>query len=120
MTEEFKNELVNAGVDYNGAVERFIGSEEIYEQFLYRFTEDKNLMQLEEFLAKGDINTAFKRAHTLKGLSGNYGFNKMYEATVPVVEILRKGSAEGIEEPLKKLKEINSLICNIINKYKDI
>ena len=44
MTEEFKDELVNAGVDYNGAVERFVGSEEIYEQFLYRFTEDKNLL----------------------------------------------------------------------------
>ena len=120
ITEEFKNELVNAGVDYNGAVARFVGSEEIYEQFLYRFTEDKNLTQLEEFLSKGDINTAFKRAHTLKGLSGNYGFNKMYEATVPVVEILREGSAEGIEEPLEELKEINNLICGIINKYKDI
>ena len=120
MTEEFKNELVNAGGDYNGAVARFVGSEEIYEQFLYRFTEDKNLTQLEEFLSKGDINTAFKRAHTLKGLSGNYGFNKMYEATVPVVEILREGNAEGIEEPLEELKEINNLICGIINKYKDI
>ena len=120
MTEEFKNELVNAGVDYNGAVARFVGSEEIYEQFLYRFTEDKNLTQLEEFLSKGDINTAFKRARTLIGISGNYGFNKMYEATVPVVEILREGNAEGIEEPLEELKEINNLICGIINKYKDI
>ena len=44
----------------------------------------------------------------------------MYEATVPVVEILREGSAEGIEEPLEELKEINNLICGIINKYKDI
>ena len=120
MTEEFKNELVKAGVDYNGAVARFVGSEEIYEQFLYRFTEDKSLIQLEEFLAKGDLITAFKRAHTLKGLSGNYGFNKMYEATIPVVEILREGSTEGIEEPLEELKQINNHICGIINKYKDI
>lgn len=44
----------------------------------------------------------------------------MYEATIPVVEILRGGNAEGIEEPLEELKEINNLICSIINKYKDI
>ena len=119
MTEEFKNELIKAGVDYNGAVTRFIGSEEIYEQFLYRFTNDKNLSQLEECLLKGDIETAFKRAHTLKGLSGNYGFNKMLEATIPVVEILRKGTADGIEEPLQELKKINNIMCDIINKYKD-
>ena len=120
MTEEFKNELINAGVDYNGAVTRFIDSEEIYEQFLYRFTDDKNLFQLEECLSKGDIGTAFKRAHTLKGLSGNYGFNNMLEATIPVVEILRKGTSDGIEEPLEELKRINSLICTIINKYKNM
>lgn len=120
MTESFKNELIKAGVDYKGAVARFIGSEEIYEQFLYRFTCDKNLSQLEECLAKGDIETAFKRAHTLKGLSGNYGFNKMLEATIPVVEILRKGTAGGIEKSLQELKKVNNLICDIINKYKNM
>ncbi|MFG6392737.1 MAG: Hpt domain-containing protein [Lachnospiraceae bacterium] len=119
MTDSFKNELINAGVDYEGAVTRFVGSEEIYEQFLYRFTDDKNLSQLEECLLNGDIGTAFKRAHTLKGLSGNYGFNKMLEATLPVVEILREGTAEGIEEPLEELKRINNRICGIINKYKN-
>ena len=118
MTEEFKSELKEAGVDLEDAVTRFVGREEIYEQFLYRFTDDKNLMQLEEYLAMDDINSAFKKAHTLKGLTGNYGFKKMYEAAVPVVEILRKGSADGIEEPLAKLKEINYLLCGIINKYK--
>ena len=120
LTECFKNELIKAGVDYKGAVARFIGSEEVYEQFLYRFTCDKNLSQLEECLEKGDIETAFKRAHTLKGLSGNYGFNKMLEATIPVVEILRKGTANGIEEPLGKLKKTNKQVCDIINKYKNI
>lgn len=118
MTEEFKNELAEAGVDLEDAVTRFVGREEIYEQFLYRFTDDKNLMQLEEYLARDDIASAFKKAHTLKGLTGNYGFKKMYEAAVPVVEILRKGSADGIEEPLAKLKEVNCLLCGIINKYK--
>lgn len=119
MTDSFKNELIKAGVDYDGAVTRFVGSEEIYEQFLYRFTDDKNLSQLEECLSKGDIGTAFKRAHTLKGLSANYGFNKMFEATLPVVEILREGTAKEIEKPLETLKKINNDICGIINKYKN-
>ena len=118
MTDEFKSELIEAGVDLEDAVTRFVGREEIYEQFLYRFTDDKNLVQLEEHLAENNIDAAFKKAHTLKGLTGNYGFKKMYDAAVPVVEILRKGSSDGIEEPLANLKEVNSLLCGIINKHK--
>lgn len=59
MTEEFKSELKEAGVDLEDAVTRFVGREEIYEQFLYRFTDDKNLIQLEEYLAMDDIDSAF-------------------------------------------------------------
>lgn len=118
MQKEFKDELIKANVDFDGAINRFIGSEDIYEEFLYRFPDDKNLSQLEEFLSKGDIESAFKKAHTLKGVTSNYGFINVYEAVIPVVEILRSGSSDGIEGPLAKLKKNNDFICNIINKYK--
>jgi len=118
MQKEFKDELIGAGVDFDDAVSRFVGKEEIYEEFLYRYTEDKNLEQLEEYLACGDIQTAFKKAHTLKGLTSNFGFKRMYEAVIPVVEILRSGTADGIEEPMERVKKINALMCKIINKYR--
>ncbi len=118
MQKEFKDELIKTGVDFDGAVSRFINSEEIYEEFLYRFPSDKNLSQLEKFLSEGDIEAAFKKAHTLKGLTSNYGFVKMYEKVIPVVNILRSGSADGIEEPLIELKKNYNFMCDIINKYR--
>lgn len=118
MNGDFKKELAEAGVNVEEAINRFVGSEDIYQDFLYRFLDDKNLSQLEEYLKEGDINTAFKKAHTLKGLTGNFGFTSMNEAVILVVEILRAGTAEGIEEPLKKVKEINGILCGIIEKYK--
>lgn len=118
MQKEFKDELIKAGVDFEGAINRFIGSEEVYEEFLYRFPDDKNLSQLEEFLSEGDIGSAFKKAHTLKGATSNYGFIKVYEKVIPVVDILRSGSADGIEEPLEELKKNYNVMCDIINKYK--
>lgn len=120
MQKEFKDELIKAGVDFEGAINRFINSEEIYEEFLYRFLDDQNLSQLEEFLSKRDIEAAFKKAHTLKGLTSNYGFIKVYEKVVPVVDILRSGSTDGIEEPLIELKKNYNFMCDIINKYRSI
>ncbi|HBA97108.1 MAG TPA: hypothetical protein DCZ23_03270, partial [Lachnospiraceae bacterium] len=108
---EFKDELIKAGVDFDGAVKRFIESEDIYEEFLYRFTDDKNLSQLEEALAEGDIASAFKRAHTLKGITSNYGFINVYKAVIPITDILRNGSADGIEEYMAELKKYHSIIC---------
>lgn len=118
MQKEFKNELIKAGVDFDGAVNRFIGNEDIYEEFLYRFPDDQNFSQLEKFLSKNDIGSAFKRAHNLKGITGNYGFINVYEAVVPIVDILRNGSADGIEKPLAKLKKQYNFMCKLINKYR--
>ncbi len=114
---EFRDELVAEGVDYDTALERFMGKEDLYHKFLVKFLDDTNFMQLGEFLAGRDAEEAFKCAHTIKGLSGNLGFDNLLEADVPLVEKLRAGELDGTDELFASLKVKYDKLCEIIKKY---
>ena len=92
MSKEMKEGLISQGVDYNTALERFMGKDDLYERFLVKFLDDENFSKLGENIKAGNIGEAFKCAHTLKGLSGNLGFDNLLEEDVRIVEILRSGS----------------------------
>ena len=90
MSKEMKEGLISQGVDYNTALERFMGKDDLYERF--------------------------KCAHTLKGLSGNLGFDNLLEEDVRIVEILRSGSLDGVEELYEILREKYQKLCDTIKK----
>ncbi len=118
MGENLKSELIAVGVDYESALERFMGKENLYQRFLIKFLDDKNFQSLEESLRDKDIEEAFKSAHTIKGLSGNLGFNKLSDTVVPLVEALRAGTLENTDDMFAELKKVYEDICGVICKYK--
>ena len=51
MNEEGKRSLIDAGVDYDGALHRFLNNETMYEKFLVKFPDDVNygnILRLQE------------------------------------------------------------------------
>ena len=118
MSENLKSELIAVGVDYDSALDRFMGKEALYQKFLIKFLDDKNFANLEECMNAKDAKEAFKCAHTIKGLSGNLGLNNLSDAIVPLVETLRKENLEGTDEMFEELKKVYTAICNVICKYK--
>ena len=118
MCEKLKNELIEQGVDYNTALERFMGKDDLYKRFLVKFLDDENFNKLEENLDNKNVEEAFKCAHTLKGLSGNLGFDNLLEEDAQIVEILRSGSLEGVDELFAVLKEKYNRLCDTIKRYK--
>ena len=60
---------------------------------------------LKEACAVGNINEAFKAAHTMKGFISNLGMNKLYHLLTPMVEKLREGNALGQDE-IKTLEDV--------------
>lgn len=66
MNEENKKLLLEAGVDLDRTMERFMNNEGLYLKFLKRFPEDPNFAQMKENIAGGQYEEAFKNAHTLK------------------------------------------------------
>lgn len=116
MSKEMKEGLISQGVDYNTALERFMGKDDLYERFLVKFLDDENFSKLGENIKAGNVGEAFKCAHTLKGLSGNLGFDNLLEEDARIVEILRSGSLDGVEELYEILREKYQKLCDTIKK----
>ena len=81
--------LENWGCDIEGAMDRFLGDEELYIECLHTACEEPSFEKLGEDLAAGNVKEAFEAAHCLKG----------------VVEPLRAGKGENLLPYYKELLE---------------
>lgn len=76
------------GGDYEGVFSRFRGDARI-KKFAVKFLADGSYDSLCKTLEAGDYQEAFRAAHTLKGVSQNLGFQKLYETSEKITEVLR-------------------------------
>lgn len=107
-------ELKNWGCDIDGALERFVGDEELYKTCLYTVLDDKAFSGLGEALYAGQVKEAFDYAHTLKGVLANMGLTPMYDITVRIVEPLRTGDAEGLFALYEELLQAKSVLAAMV------
>lgn len=104
MDEHRKRRLMDAGVDVDEALERFLGNEALLMKFLQRFPSDRSFPKLREAMAQGDAAAAFEAAHTLKGVAGNLSLTAVHQAACAVVEDLRQGDLRKAESKMPTLE----------------
>lgn len=95
----------SVGADYEDVLRRLMGSEDMVARFAARFAEDPSFAQLTEALAVRDAETAFRAAHTLKGVAQNLGLVNLYEPASDLTESLRGGSLAGADELAAPVRE---------------
>lgn len=112
MSERIKK-LREWGCDINGAFERFLNDQELYNECLLMFVDDDNIKELEKHINDENQQVPFILVHTLKGVSGNLGITPLYKSLVVLCESLRnnkydKNSDEynKVDKNLKKFLEI--------------
>lgn len=86
------------GADYAATFKR-LPSESMLLRLAKLFLQDDSFQNLKTALAAKDVQTAFRAAHTLKGVCLNMGFDKLYEPSSALTEVLRAGTLEG-SQPL--------------------
>ncbi len=116
MRQEIKDELSAAGVNLENALSRMMNNEKLLEKLLVKFLADPNYEGIRQALADGRYDDAFHCAHTLKGVAGNMGMEKLMQADIPIVEKLRVGNHEGIEQDMEALSAAYEEITGIIRK----
>ncbi len=109
-------ELKKWGCDIDGALERFVGDETLYETCLYTVLDDKAFPALGEALRANQVKEAFDYAHTLKGVLANMGLTPMYEIMVRLVEPLRAGKAEGLLPVYEELLEAKEVLAHMLGR----
>ena len=107
--------LNNIGIDTEGALQRFAGNSAMYQKFLLKFPQDENYGKIAPALSRGDWDAALTAAHTLKGVSGNLGMNRLFRACSNVVTLLRTadyaGAAQAYIELMNAHEEIINALC---------
>ena len=83
-------DMVSWGFDKDGALERFLGDEELYVSCLNSFVKDLEISDLEEAISKKEYKKVFEISHSIKGVSGNLGLNPIFSSSSDIVELVRK------------------------------
>lgn len=66
-----------------------LGMESRIAKYLKLFLQDPSFNELKEAFASKDAKTAFRAAHTLKGVAANLGLNKLSASSSELTEDLR-------------------------------
>ena len=86
------------GGDYAAVLSR-LGSEAMIKRFVLKFANDPSFAELTEAFKKKDEETAFRAAHTLKGVCLNLGFDGLFQSANALTENLRpRAFSEQSEE----------------------
>ena len=80
------------GGNYETTIRR-LPSEALVRKFVLKYPGDPSFNQLKDALAAQDWETAFRAAHTLKGVAGNLGLLPLSRAVCAIVEPLRAREA---------------------------
>ncbi len=106
MDAEKKEALKSVGVNFENGLERFMGNEGLYEQFLLKFLKDPSYQSFTDSIEAGDMLAAEKSVHTLKGTAGNLSLEPLYYAADAMVKGIRtKQSREKLDSLRKEVDE---------------
>lgn len=85
------------GGNYQDVRERLM-KETLIRRLLIKFLDDMSYDKLMAAMEKKDYGEAFRAVHTLKGLSQNFGFDRLIESTHALTETLRRWESEVVDE----------------------
>lgn len=76
------------GGDYQEVLSRLY-SEALVQRFVGKFLSDPSFQLLEDSMKAENYDEAFRAAHTLKGVSQNLSFTRLYQSSHEITEALR-------------------------------
>lgn len=104
----------NTEMDFDGTIERFANMEAMLVKFLKKFTSDPTFEELRNAVESKDFSTVERAAHTLKGVAGNLGFQKLFHINQEIVDAVRNNKLDEINLLFEKDKqEYDHIIQNL-------
>jgi len=115
MMSERSRILIENGVDYEDALNRFDGNDELFEKLVLRFLEDGHFVELQQAIAHDDAEAGYRAAHTLKGVVGNLSFSGYLESIDLVTEALKRGDLQDAKGMMASVEDAHSRITAILH-----
>lgn len=106
------------GGDYEATVQR-LQNEEFLKQFVIKYAADPSYSNLMAAVADRDWETAFRSAHTIKGIAQNLGFAGLQAAAELLTEDLRGPSELSSAKLLEDVSFCHAEIIDAIKALED-
>lgn len=112
------SELERLGVNTREGLERFSGNESLYARMIGKLPASVNGLEVMESIEAEDIEAAERKAHTIKGVTGNLSITPLYNAYTQIVNELRTGNTAEAKEILENILPVQQKILECIEKNK--
>ena len=103
------------GGNYNEVMGRLL-TEERVKKFLLMFLKDTSFNDLEAAMKNKDYDTAFRAAHTLKGICANLGIEKLGNAASEITEALRAKDTDTACNLFAQVEESYTITIDALNQ----
>lgn len=100
----------------SAVLERFSGEKDLLDMFLLKFPEEDSVKAVRKSVQTDDWNQILMDVHTLKGTSGNFGLDPLFNACAAVVTAIR---AQKFDEAREKIPQVLSeldAVCNTLSQ----
>ncbi|MDD3369731.1 MAG: Hpt domain-containing protein [Lachnospiraceae bacterium] len=102
---ELLDKLEDMGAEVEDTVDRLMGDEELYLEYLEKFPENQNILELRKAVDAGDSETAMKEVHSLKGVALNLGLLPLVDVCM---DMLLDFSAGKTEEAMVQIDSVEA------------
>lgn len=94
MTGKQRMILQDVGVEVDDTLDRFVDDEDLYLDCLSRFSNDADIKELLDAIETGDAKMCFEKAHSIKGVASNLGFEYLFKEIAVLTDVFRAGSMD--------------------------
>jgi len=102
--------------DYAGVTARLSG-ERLVQKFALKYLNDPSFDQLCAAMAEKDWETAFRAAHTIKGVCQNLGFTRLLKSSSRLCEALRHGWTPEAEPSMEQVRADHKSVTEAIRAF---
>lgn len=103
------------GGDYADTIRRLY-SAAMVKKFVLKYQADSTFVDMNAAIEQEDWETAFRSAHTLKGVAQNLGFERLYQASFALTEAMRGPKPLEDKSLLDKVKQENDAVLKAISE----
>ena len=111
-----KEALIEAGIDVDDVLGRFMGNEALLSRFLKKFLDDANYGKLLQAITERDADAAVAASHTLKGVCGNLSMTGLYDLLTRQVAALRDGNWDAAAGLMPEISQAYETIVLAIQR----
>ena len=91
-------------------------SEALVHRFVLKYPADPSVAQLRDSVSAADWETAFRAAHTLKGVAQNLGFERLYQVSAVLTEAMRGNKPLEDRSLLDAVEQQDAAIRRVISE----